>query len=100
MAHAALTRMYVSVELEDGTVHEDLRILFKDVAAYMKSARINKWDEDDAVTQQVFTAWHSGKRTGLWDCTYEDFRDNRLSDLDAARVGIDEDATEDPTPAS
>lgn len=100
MAHAALTRTYISVELEDGTTHEDLRILFKDVAAFMKAARINKWNEDDAVVQQVFTAWHAGKRLGLWDCTYEQFRDEQLVDLDGARVKVTDDETEDPTPAS
>lgn len=100
MTHAALTRTYVSVELEDGSTYVDVRILFKDVAAFMKAARINKWDTEDAVTQQVFTAWHAGKRSGHWDCTFETFRDELLADLDAARVDKDEDETEDPTPAS
>ncbi len=99
MAHAALTRIYISVELEDGSVHEDVRILFKDQAAYMKSARINKWS-DDEVNQQVFMVWHAGKRDGLWSCTFEDFRDKELLDIDAAQVPVGQDTSEDPTPAS
>lgn len=100
MAHAALTRQYVTVELEDGTIHEDLRVVFKDIAAYMKAARINKWDTDDALIQRVFCTWHAGKRLGHWDATYELFRDILLVDFDIADVATDEDKTKDPTPAS
>lgn len=100
MAHAKLTRRYVTVELEDGTVHEDIRVLFKDIAAYMKAARINRWDAEDGVTQGVFTVWHAGKRDGRWDATFEDFRDNQLLDMDSEDVLAEDDTSEDPTPAS
>lgn len=100
MAHAKLTRRYVTAELDDGTVHEDIRILFKDIAAYMKAARINRWDPEDGVNQGVFTVWHAGKRDGRWDFTFEDFRDNQLLDMDSEDVLAEDDKDTDPTPAS
>lgn len=100
MAKAALSRAYISVELEDGTVHEDIRILFKDRAAYMKSARVNKWDLADQLRGQTFMVWHAGKREGLWTYKFEDFEANQLVDMDAAEVPVDQDTEEDPTPAS
>lgn len=100
MAHAKLARSYVSVELEDGSIHEDVRILFTDLSAYMKAARINNWDLEDGTLRAVFTLWHAGKREGRWEFTFEDMRDKHLIDMSSEEVPVDQDTTQDPTPAS
>ncbi len=100
MSHATLTRIYITVELEDGTVHEDLRVVYKDQAAFMKTARLNNWPAGDAARQNSFLAWKAGHRLGLWTHDYDTFEADHLLDLDVAEVKVEEDKTEDPTPAS
>lgn len=97
MARAPLTRIYISVELQDGNVLEDLRVTVADQAAYSRSAKANRWPTDDNVKQQVFFAWASARRQGLTEATFEDW-EKSVIDLDAASIPASED--QDPTEGS
>lgn len=99
MARATLTRVYISVELEDGTILEDLRVTVADQARYSRSARVNRWDREDAVRQNTFLAWSSAERQGKTAMSFEDW-ERALVDLDSASIPADEDTanpTEDST---
>lgn len=95
MARATLTRIYITVELEDGQVLEDLRITVADQARYSRSARVNRWDREDAVRQNVFFAWASAERQGKTSLTFEEW-EKSIVDLDTASIAAAED-TENPT---
>ena len=103
MARATLTRIYVSVELEDGTLLEDLRVTIADQARYQRSARVNRWDKEDPVKQNTYFAWSSAERQGLTTLTWEEW-EKAIVDLDAATIAAGQDRTpegeEDPTQAS
>ena len=106
MARATLTRIYMSVELADGTVLEDLRVTLADQARYQRSARVGRWDKEDAVKQQSYFAWSSAERQGLTELSWEEW-ERAIVDLDNAtltaaedRDRTAEDGEEDPTQAS
>lgn len=100
MAHAEATRTYLTLQLEGDIVHEDVLIIYRDRAAYMKTARINNWDTKDQARAQAFLGWHAAKRLGLLDMTFEAFETEHLVDIDGAEIKVAEDTDEDPTPAS
>lgn len=93
MARATLTRIYISVELIDGTVLEDLRVTIADQARYQRTARVNKW-KDDPVRQNTFLAWASAERQKLTTMTWEAWAE-AVEDLDAANVSAAEDRAYD-----
>lgn len=100
MARAPLSRIYVSVELNDGKVLEDLRVTIADQARYQRTARVNKWNTSDAVQQNSFFAWASANRQQLTALSWEEW-EAAIDDLDAVSVSREEDTTEeDPTEGS
>lgn len=100
MARANLQRIYISVELNDGTYFEDLRVTIADQARYQKTARVNQWQKDNPVQQNSFFAWSSADRQGLTKLTWEEW-EAALEDLDAQAVDRDQDTTnQDPTGGS
>lgn len=99
MARATLTRIYISVELEDGTLLEDLRVTIADQARYQRSARVNRWPSDDPVKQNSYFAWSSAERQKLTTLTWEEW-EKALVDLDTATVSARDERESDPTQAS
>lgn len=97
MAHAVLQRIYISVELNDGTYLEDLRVTLADQGRYQKTARVNNWKTDNPVQQNSFFAWSSAERQGLTTLSWEEW-EAAIEDLDAQAVARDQDTdNQDPT---
>lgn len=78
----AIPKIYVSVEMADGTEHEDVRVTLQDQLQWSDTARKRGWDPTDESTAAAFGAWHALKRNGLYDGEWLEFR-NR----DAVSVG-------------
>lgn len=78
-----LTRKTATVELADGTIHTDIRIINPDVLLYGETATRHKWpamtvkNEVGTVPhidyENTFTAWAALKRLGLYEAGWEVF---------------------------
>lgn len=71
---------HIDIEMSDGTVHEDVRILAQDRLALERTSRAKGWkfgqpDSTHMYDQQVFLGWHALKRNGEYAGTFEEFRD-------------------------
>lgn len=83
----------VSVELLDGTVIEQLRVLFADKIRLERAARANGWDlARDEIRVQGFLAWSAAERTGATSEAYEPFLE-QIADVDFEAGVTDEDPT-------
>lgn len=100
---AKFTRTFITVETAEGNfLHE--RVTIADQMQYEKTARANGWtpQKDQAMTN-LFMGWHSLKRTGKYDGTFEEFKDLCI-DTQAETIDIDTETgqeikaeAEDPT---
>jgi hypothetical protein len=80
-----LTRTLATVELVDGTIHEDVRITNPDLLRYRETAQKHGWPalvvkgETGTVPhldyEETFTAWAALRRLGLYAGTWETFKD-------------------------
>ena len=96
-----LTRTLATIELADGTVHQDIRITNPDLLRYRETAQKHSWPalvvKNDVGTvphldyEQTFTAWAALKRLGLYAGDWTTFKDT-----DCVQVAT-ETETVDPT---
>lgn len=76
----AIAKTFLSVELADGTEHENIRVIIQDQLAWGKAAKANGWPTDD-FQAPVFLAWKALKRNELYTGDYETFRDQDAVDV-------------------
>lgn len=86
-----LKRRFATVELADGTVHEDIRIIAADTVRYEETAQRNRWPslvvKDGSGTtphldhKERFEIWCALRRLGLYDGKWEQFKDTDLVDF-------------------
>lgn len=72
-----MQKITVDVEMLDGTVHEDVRIIMADLMAYSDTARKHGWGsiQDDEIRSQAFLAYAALGRIGKIDRTTYGFND-------------------------
>lgn len=96
---APIKRRYATVELQDGTIHTDIRVVMADDRAWSAYSRgLNAKQREDRTEQGVFMVWNALRRNGLTDSNYARWADEEL--LDFAVETVDDDAGEhgeDPT---
>lgn len=65
----AIQKITVDVEMIDGTVHEDVRVILADMIRYSDVARRHKWGvlEEDPIRAGAFMAFAAMSRLGLYD---------------------------------
>lgn len=91
---AKFTRTYITVELSNGEFHKE-RILAADQLQYEKTARANGWTpQKDQTITNLFMGWHSLKRTGKYDGTFDTFQVDCI-DLEAGHTDIDTETGEE-----
>ena len=81
-----LTRTLATIEMADGTVHQDVRIINPDLLRYRETAQKHGWPalnvKDGTGTvphldyEETFTAWAALRRLGLYTGTWETFKDS------------------------
>lgn len=96
---AKMSKVYVSVELADGTVHEDVRVTLQDQLQWSKTARARRMDPEDQSTGSAFVAWCALRRNGLYDGSWEEFSTGGALGVTAEEVTPEdgEDGEGDPT---
>lgn len=94
----ALKPAYANVELNDGTVHEDVRVTYADRIRYENTAKARGWNpEKQPMTGAGFLAWAALQRAGKFAGTFDEFREQVVDvQLDDT---ADTDTTPDPSPA-
>jgi hypothetical protein len=100
-----LTRKIATVELADGTVHTDIRIINPDVLLYGETATRHKWpsmtvkNEVGTVPhvdyEDTFTAWAALKRLGLYEPGWDVF-----SKKDCLQVVVEKEDVDPTQPAA
>lgn len=94
----AMLKKFVSVELTDGTIHDDMRVLFADRAAAERTFTARKWDPNTHnVKTTGFLAWLAAKRLGYTSATWDEFEPQIVDAVLEVDDGTDDD--EDPTQA-
>lgn len=92
----AMQKVLVDVEMMDGTVHEDVRVILADMIRYSDVAQRHKWRslEDDPIRGGAFLAYAAMTRMGIYDSNkgFDDFTN------DVAMVSADFGDAVDPTP--
>lgn len=88
--------MQLTVEMQDGTVHKELRVLNPSLVAYDRSRSKRDWPhpKEGPVFWLTFLAWHTLKAQQKYDGTFEQFSSTDCIDIDD---GEDEDDEPDPT---
>lgn len=71
----ALTRILLDIEMEDGTVHTDIKTNIADQMLYAKKARMEKWGSiaEDPLTATIFLGWAALHRLGKYDKGFNEF---------------------------
>lgn len=91
----AMQKVLVDVEMMDGTVHEDIRVILADMIRYSDVAQRHKWRsmEDDPIRGGAFLAYAAMTRMGIYDANkgFDDFTN------DVAMVSADFGDAVDPT---
>ena len=86
-----------TVEMEDGTIHGPVRILYIDKLKCERAARNNQWDmQTDEITLSGFLAWAALTRTGVITMPYEEFLES-VADVMTEVLDVN---PEDPTKAA
>nr|DAT72610.1 MAG TPA: hypothetical protein [Caudoviricetes sp.] len=86
-----------TVEMEDGTIHGPVRILYIDKLKCERAARNNQWDmQTDEITLSGFLAWAALTRTGVVTMPYEEFIES-VADVMTEVLDVN---PEDPTRAA
>lgn len=86
-----------TVEMEDGTIHGPVRILYIDKLKCERAARNNQWDmQTDEITLSGFLAWAALTRTGVITMPYEEFIES-VADVMTEVLDVN---PEDPTKAA
>ena len=103
-----LTRTLATVELADGTVHTDIRIIHPDIMRYRETAQKHSWPalavKDGTGTvphldyEDTFTAWAALRRLGLYAGGWEQFKDTDCVALEVETEHVDPTRPEDGTP--
>lgn len=92
----AMQKVLIDVEMMDGTVHEDIRVILADMIRYSDVAQRHKWRslEDDPIRGGAFLAYAAMTRMGIYDSNkgFDDFTN------DVAMVSADFGDAVDPTP--
>lgn len=92
----AMQKVLVDVEMMDGTVHEDVRVILADMIRYSDVAQRHKWRslEDDPIRGGAFLAYAAMTRMGIYDSNkgFDEFTN------DVAMVSADFGDAVDPTP--
>jgi hypothetical protein len=80
-----LTRTLATIELADGTIHQDIRITNPDLLRYRETAQKHSWPALEVKNdvgkvphldyEQTFTAWAALRRLNLYGGTWETFKD-------------------------
>lgn len=96
---ALLTRKLATVELANGDIYTDVRIIQADVVRYEETAQRHHWPslvvKDKVGTtphldhEDRFTIWAALKREGKYDGTWEAFKDGDLIDYVIDEVEVD-----------
>lgn len=65
-----MQKLMINVEMIDGTIHENIRVINPDLIRHAEVATRHKWPtniEDDPVRAQTFLAFAAMQRLGLFD---------------------------------
>lgn len=86
----------VTVEMQDGTIHGPVRVIFADKVRAEKSFRANGWNlGEENVRLEGFFGWAATKREGMHDISYDEFLEQLIDvNFESAVQG---DEGEDPT---
>lgn len=89
----ALIKQHAQYELQDGTVSEQIRIIFADKVNLDRTARAQGWDiEKDFTRVNAFLAWAAATRVGVLSLGYDEFVEQLVD------VVIERGDPVDPTP--
>lgn len=92
-----MRKAMTTVEMEDGTIHGPVRILYIDKLKCERAARNNQWDmQTDEITLSGFLAWAALTRTGVVTMPYEEFIES-VADVMTEVLDVN---PEDPTRAA
>lgn len=92
-----MRKAMTTVEMEDGTIHGPVRILYIDKLKCERAARNNQWDmQTDEITLSGFLAWAALTRTGVITMPYEEFIES-VADVMTEVLDVN---PEDPTRAA
>ncbi len=85
---STVSRLIVDVELDDGTVHSDLRIKNPALVAYDLERAAKKWPDarEAPLLWQTFIAWRQLKNDGLYAGDFRDFRDSDCVEVTQVEV--------------
>lgn len=105
---SSVKRLVVSVEMADGTMHEELRVRNPALCAYDMERNRLKWPDarEAPMLWQTFVTWRQLVNDGLYAGDFKTFRDVDCSDLEQVKEhegGEDVDPTlqeDDSTPPS
>lgn len=94
-----LKRTVAAVELADGTIYDDIRIINPDRLRYGETAQKHRWPsptvKNDVGTlpildyEETFLAWAALKRLGLYSGTWEAFKDTDCVAVSMETVDVD-----------
>lgn len=91
----AMQKMLVDVEMIDGTVHEDVRVILADMIRHAEVSKRHKWGslQEDPVRGGAFLAYAAMTRLGLYSPAkgFDEFGN------EVAMVGADFGDAVDPT---
>lgn len=92
-----MRKAMTTVEMEDGTIHGPVRILYIDKLKCERAARNNSWNmQTDEITLSGFLAWAALTRTGVVTMPYEEFIES-VADVMTEVLDVN---PEDPTRAA
>lgn len=93
-----MQKILLDVEMLDGTMHEDVRIILADIIDYSDTARRHGWGtiEDDQIRATAFMAYAALGRMGHIDRTTYGFNDF-VSDVAMVYGDLDGADAVDPT---
>lgn len=93
-----MQKIWLDVEMLDGTMHENVRIILADIIDYSDTARRHGWGtiEDDQIRATAFMAYAALGRMGYIDRTTYGF-DEFVSDVAMVYGDLDGGDAVDPT---
>lgn len=88
---------WANVELDDGTLLENMRIIYADRVGADKTSRARKWKAEEAPTRHAgLLAWLAATRLGIYTLDYEAFVTS-LVDVQLTDDPPEDEPTTDPT---
>lgn len=96
---SSIKPQFASVELRDGAIHADVRVIFADKLDLQKTAKLRGWKDLESMpfTVSSFLAWRALVRTGQYTNNYDAFLGDLIDvQMDDERELAEADDASDP----